>query len=137
MRSLRTSNLTSASAPEEWNGDLWWWSRPEQYADIAGGEHVGKFGHARDYDTGLARPVRSHALCPCCQTQNWETQYQSEPDHTSVSLRRTRVARLVWRSTCFQIAQVLRCRGWLTGLTGDGANDFAHAPEGNVGIAVD
>ena len=34
--------------------------------------------------------------------------YQSEPDHTSTYLQRTRVARFVWRGTCFQIAQVLR-----------------------------
>ena len=94
-RSWRTWNLTSASALEEWNGDLWWWwSRPEQYADIAGGEHVGKFRYARDNETDLVRPFRSHTLRPCCLTQSWRTWYQSEPDHTLLHSRWKRVARL-------------------------------------------
>ena len=33
-------------------------------------------------------------------------------------------------STCFQIVQVLMSRGWLTGLFGDGVNDYAYAHEG-------
>ena len=32
--------------------------------------------------------------------------------------------------TCFLIAQVLQSRGWLTGLTGDGVNEYAYAQEG-------
>ena len=64
---------------------MWWWSRPEQYADIASGEHVGKFGYARDNETDLVRPfsftrpssllydfragelsVKVNLITPCC-----------------------------------------------------------------------